>query len=85
MPITIKGVRITSITVSRDESGAEKVQSSYQLISSTDKVLATETLSSKSEYGSQPTFVPPNATMKALQAAVDQYKKDVEEHLGMTE
>lgn len=83
MPITIRGIRITSLTVSRDAEGQDKVQASYQLISSLDKVLAKETLTSKQSYGEQ-TFAPSPQTTKALTDAVALYKADVEMSLGIT-
>ena len=83
MAITIKGIRITSITISRTEEGSDKVNCDYELISSADKVLASQSLTSKTDYGST-VFVPPSDTLKQIAAAVEKYKQDVETHLGLT-
>lgn len=82
MAITIKGVRITSITVSRTEEGSDRVSCNYELISSADKVLAKQSLSSISSYN-ESVFVPPSDTLKQLSDAVEKYKRDVESHLGL--
>lgn len=82
MAITIKGIRVESITVSRTDEGSDKITCQYKLISSTDKVLASQSFSSQKEYGEQQ-FVPPSDTIKALGDAVEKYKLDVERHLGI--
>lgn len=80
--ITIRGIRITSFTVTRNDEGGEDIQASYQLISSTDKVLAKESLTSKPGYGSTQ-FVPSPETYKAIREAVAAYRKDVETQIGL--
>jgi hypothetical protein len=82
MAITIKGVRITSITVSRTDEGSDRVSCNYELISSADKVLAKQSLSSVSSYN-ETMFVPPSDTLVELGKAVERYKRDVETHLGL--
>lgn len=84
MAITIRGIRITSLTVERGESGEDCINAAYQLVASNDKVLAKETLTSKSAYGSQP-FTPSPQTIKALTDAIALYKQDVEMSLGLSE
>lgn len=83
MPITIRGIRITSLTVTRDDDGADKISANYQLVASNDKVLAKESLTSKTSYGEH-TFTPSPQTIKALTDAVAAYKADVELSLGIT-
>jgi len=83
MAITIRGIRITSLTVARSDDGADKITADYQLISSLDKVLAKESLSSKQSYGEN-VFTPSPQTTKALADAVALYKADVETSLGIT-
>jgi len=83
MPITIRGIRITSLTISRTEEGKDKIEASYQLISSTDKVLAKERISSESSYGCESAFTASPQTLKSLTDAVTLYRKDVEMSLGL--
>lgn len=86
MAITIKGIRITSLSVIRQDDGSsDKIEANYQLISSVDKVLAKESLTSKKEYGSGEMFVPSITTMKLLADAVTAYKAEVEMSLGIGE
>lgn len=82
MAITIQGIKITSLTVDQDSEGNENIQARYQLISSTQKVLAKESLSSKENYGNQ-TFMPSPQTKKALSDAIALYRKDVEILIGL--
>lgn len=82
MAITIRGIRIDSLTIAREEEGGDRVSAEYKLISSTDKVLAKESITSKSRY-SEATFVPSAPTMKLLADAVAAYRKEVEMSLGL--
>lgn len=82
MPITIRGIRITSLTVEQ-EDGRDKISAKYQLISSNDKVLAKESLTNINPYGTGETFTPSPQTMKALSDAITLYRKDVETSLGI--
>jgi hypothetical protein len=82
MAITIQGIRVRSITVSRTEDGEDKVNAEYELISSVGKVLARQSLTSKPDYGTT-VFVPSPQTMKALAEAVAAYVKDAQIHLGL--
>lgn len=84
MPITIRGIRITSLEVSRSEEGKDKIKASYQLVASNDKVLAKENLSSEADYTGQ-LFTPSPQTIKALTDAVALYKKDVEMSIGFSD
>lgn len=82
MAITIKGIRISSISVNRLDNGEDEIRADYQLVSSADKVLAKESLTTKKGYGTTE-FSPSPATFKALREAVDLYRKDVEIQLGL--
>ena len=42
MGVTIAGIRIAHVTVQRDDKGVEQFSGSYELISSSDKVLAKQ-------------------------------------------
>lgn len=85
MAITIQGIRITSLTITRQEEGGDKVSASYSLMSSVGKVLAKDNFTSHSDYGSTSVFVPSSETSKALAAAVAAYVRDAEIHLGLQE
>lgn len=81
MPVTINGIRIRSLTVTNEE-GAERVRCDYELVSSNGAVMAKNSLTSKSEYGSETTFTPSFDTLKMLKEAVNAYKRDAEQMLG---
>lgn len=85
MPITIQGIRITSLTIAREEEGGDKITASYSLMSSVGKVLAKDNFTSKSDYGKESVFVPSSETSKALASAVASYVRDAEIHLGLKE
>lgn len=84
MPITIQGIRVKQITIGRDDEGADRISASYELVSSADKVLAKENVTSKASYG-ETVFVPPSDVTKLLSGAVMAYKKALEQHLGLVE
>jgi hypothetical protein len=81
MPITIKGIRIDSVTIERlDENGAVNLKgATYSLISSTDHILATQPIGG---YGGI-ALKPSPATMKALETFMQSYKADVLTVLGL--
>ncbi len=83
MAITIKGIRIESFTIVKDaEKGVYKIDNAaYSLISSTDAVLAKQTIGG---YGGM-TLEASAPTVKALQEFVRMYKGDVEMVLGLEE
>lgn len=84
MAITIRGIRITSLTISRDEDGTDSVRCDYQLVSSEDKVLAKQSVATKSSYHGADIFVPPSDVSKQLSEAVMKYKLAIEADLGIT-
>lgn len=81
MPITIKGIRIEDISISRDsDGGGFKIGSAtYSLLSSADKVLAKQPIGG---YGSM-VLEPSPATVKALRDLVASYKQDIVMTLGL--
>lgn len=79
MAITIRGIKITSLSVTSTAEG-EKIEADYQLVSSADKVLAKNSLTNQG-YGDK--FQPSPTTLKALADAVALYKADVEMTLGL--
>ncbi len=82
MAITIKGIRVKSFSVARDDEGDETIAATYQLVSSADKVLATNSLTSKKEYNAS-AFVPSAPVAKQIADAVAAYRKEVELSLGL--
>lgn len=77
--ITIRGIRLKQITITPAEDDG-KIQCSYQLISSADKVLAEQTIGS---YGASLKVAPSPATIKALEAFTTAYRNDVNMVLGL--
>jgi hypothetical protein len=82
MAITIKGIKIETVSLGRDENGGYKVNGSeYALISSKDTVLAKQTVGG---YGGM-VLEPSPATKKALEAFISGYIADVTALLGLSE
>lgn len=83
MAITIKGIRITSIQLTLDkETGFFKIENSvYELLSSTDHVLAQQSIGG---YGGR-TLKATQETEKLLGQFVQSYRKDVDTTLGLNE
>lgn len=79
-PITVKGIRIESLTMLKTAEGDTKIETAlYSLISSADKVLAKQTIG-----GYQGMVVEPSAqTVKALNGFMELYKADVRAVLGL--
>lgn len=83
MAITIKGIRLESLSIqrSKETSNLELSNSTYALISSTDKVLANQSIGA---YGGM--VIPASAeTLAALDKFVQGYKKDITMALGLDE
>jgi len=81
MPITIKGIRIESLSIKTTgaEQGEGPITSEYSLISSDDKVLAKQSIGG---YGGMK--VQPSAdTVGALNAFIKMYKRDINTVLGL--
>lgn len=83
MAITIKGIRITSIQLTLDkETGFFRIENSqYELLSSTDHVLAQQAIGG---YGGR-TLKATQETEKLLSQFVQSYRKDVDTTLGLNE
>ena len=80
MAITIKGVRINSISITRkEEDGASEITASYALMSSDDRVLAKQSVGGYSDIKVQPS---PN-TLKLFREATDAYRADLNAVLGL--
>ena len=72
--ITLKGIRLESVGIERNEkSGSLELKAaSYSLLSSTDHVLANQTIGG---YGSQVAVVPSASTVGALASVHRQLQK----------
>ena len=77
--VTIKGIRIQSITLNFAEDGEDKMTCNYALISSADKILSRDTIGGYNGMKMQPS----PGTQKALDTFIDAYKADVNALLGL--
>ena len=80
MPITLKGIRLESVGIEREQGKLELKSSSYSLLSSTDNVLAQQSIGG---YGNRLTINPSPETLKALDAFLASYSKDITVTLGL--
>jgi len=80
MPITIKGIKITQLTVNiKGDEGDEGITSQYALMSSEDKVLAKQDIG-----GYNGMKLSPSAdTIGALNEFLKLYKRDINTVLGL--
>lgn len=80
MAITIKGLRLESLSIGREADSGLKVQSAtYSLISSADTVLAEQTLGAYSKMKLEPSA----ATLKLLREFTQSYAQDVSHLIGL--
>ena len=80
MDITLKGIRIINLTVNTDkEEPTERIEGSYGLIASNDKVLAKQAFNG---YNDIKVSMSP-ATSKALDAFLAAYKSDINAVIGL--
>lgn len=80
MAITIRGIRIKTLTITPSpDEGDDKVSATYQLISSADKVLAEQTIGG---YNGMKVGLSP-ASCKALDDFVKSYRSDINMTLGL--
>jgi hypothetical protein len=81
MGIAIQGIRITSVNVSKDSNGNEKVEGNYELVSTNDKVLAKQGFNGYNDIKVDMSL----ETKQALIAFLTGIKKDTMIVLGLTE
>jgi hypothetical protein len=81
MSIAIRGVRLKSLSISRNDKGEEEITGDYELISTADKVLAKQGFNGYNEI--KVSFSA--ETMKAFNAFTNGVKEDVNSVLGLTE
>jgi hypothetical protein len=79
MGITVRGIRLDDLRFGRDSKGAAKVNGKYALISTADKVLATQPFN---EYGGIDVALSP-ATVAAMDAFERALKADVHAVIGL--
>lgn len=80
MAITIKGVRVESLTMTRGDEGSIKISGDYSLISSADKVIARQTFGD----GYKSVVVSPTGdTIKKMDDFIRSFKTDLNQTLGM--
>lgn len=81
MAIGLRGIRLKNCTIAPDDKGENKVSGSYDLMSTTDKVLASQAFNC---YGSM-SITPSSDTMKALNAFFASLQNDITITLGLGE
>lgn len=79
MAITIKGIRIESLTVKTGNDDEAGVTSEYSLLSSEDKVLAKQAVGGYNNMK----VTPAADTIGALNAFLKLYKRDINTVLGL--
>lgn len=78
-PITIKGIRIEVLNITRDSEGRDVITSTYALISSADKVLAKQEVGGYNGLKVQPSA----STLKLFGEAIAAYKADINTVIGL--
>jgi hypothetical protein len=81
MAITIRGIGINAITITPKKDGADEIKGEYDLVSSTDKVLAKQSFNG---YGDMKINWSPE-TLSMLACLNLRIKKDIEMTLGLDE
>lgn len=79
--ITIKGIKMKSINIDKDNDGQLKLTGNYDLLSNTDKVLAKQEFGT---YNSVKLEQSPD-TAKLIHEVMKAVKEDLEKQLGLTE
>lgn len=83
MSLLIKDLVIDDVSLRETEKGT-KINATYSLKNDKGRVVATKTVSSQSEYQTEP-FVPSGPTLKIFQQAVDAFNKELRDSLGFSE
>ena len=81
MGISIRGIRVSNLSMQRDDKGENNITGDYELISSGDKVLAKQGFNGYNEI--KLTFSA--ETLKSYNAFINGVKADLEGMLGLTE
>jgi hypothetical protein len=84
MAITVRGIRIKSLSISRNDEGKDVTTLTYQLMSTKDTVLAEKTMTTGRTYGEE-TFALSAPAAEAMRKGVDAVKKEIEISLGFEE
>ncbi len=82
MALAVQGIRIPLVNINRIEnSGDNQISGSYELISTTDRVLCKQTFNNYNDMK----ITWSNETTKALNILLTNIKKDIQTTLGITE
>lgn len=84
MAITVRGIRIKSLSVARGDDGKDQISLTYQLMSTKDTVLAEKSMTTGRTYGEE-MFSLSGPTAEALRKGVEAVKKEIEISLGFEE
>lgn len=79
MGIVIRGIRLEALSFGRDDKGKPKVSGNYVLVSTTDKVLATQPFN---QYGGIDVSLSPDS-IKAMDVLEASIKRDVHAMIGL--
>lgn len=81
MAVTIRGIKLKAISITPSpDHGDDKINTTYQLISTADKVLAEQSVGG---YNGMKIAASPQA-LKALDEFLKLYRDDIETALGFT-
>ena len=82
MAITIKGIRLSNVSISEpDTDGGRKITGGYDIVSNNDVVIAKQSFNGYNEV--KMTFSPD--TNKAFQSFLTGVKKDIQTMMGLEE
>lgn len=79
--LAIRGIRVESLVFGRDSTGKPRISGKYALLSTSDRVLATQPFN---EYGGIDINLSPD-TIKAMDAFEASIKRDVHATIGIEE
>ena len=81
MAVMIKGIKVKSIDIGRDDKGIPTISGSYQLISNADVVLAEQSFNGYNTIK----VVPDEELSKLMHAVVEAVKNSLENVMGLKE
>lgn len=84
MAITVRGIRIKSLSITRNDEGKDVTSITYQLMSTKDAVLAEKSMTTGRTYGEE-MFSLSAPAADALRKGVEAVKKEIEISLGFEE
>jgi len=81
MAIAIRGIRVEALEIKRSDTGDNTLEGRYSLISTADKVLATQSFNGYNDIKVSMSV----ETQKAFNDFIGGMKKDIQVVLGLTE